>query len=259
MKTSRTGSLAQDLLASAREDRPSTEQRSRIWEQVALAPHLSVVAAAPLVAEAARSTSIAPAKVALASGLSASKMLILGAIAGSALTVGLGFFVLRPTAAVQAHALVGTTVPAAESVASRTARAASPSQVIDDPQVTTEIDGPAIVPVAPARARETVARNESATHPRQVVPAGASEALGSQDLLMHEAALVSQARTAIVQGHPAAALDVLDLAAQDSSHSLEPEELSLRVRALRLLGRDAEALRVEETLKARYPGNFLSH
>jgi hypothetical protein len=76
---------------------------------------------------------------------------------------------------------------------------------------------------------------------------------------MHEAALVSQARTAIVQGHPAAALDVLDLAAQDSSHSLEPEELSLRVRALRLLGRDAEALRVEETLKARYPGNFLSH
>jgi hypothetical protein len=75
---------------------------------------------------------------------------------------------------------------------------------------------------------------------------------------MYEAKLVTQARKALVEGRPAAALDVLDLAARDSSRSLEPEELSLRIRALKQLGRDGEAASVEETLRARYPDHFLS-
>ena len=75
---------------------------------------------------------------------------------------------------------------------------------------------------------------------------------------MHEAALIGQARTAIVQGRPAAALDALDAAERDSRAQPQPEELSLRVRALRALGRADEASQVEETLRFRNPDSFLS-
>ena len=75
---------------------------------------------------------------------------------------------------------------------------------------------------------------------------------------MHEAARVGEARRELAQGEAMAALASLDAAAASPSRSLEPEELSLRVRALRLLGRDEEAGRVEDALRARYPESFLA-
>jgi hypothetical protein len=120
----------------------------------------------------------------------------------------------------------------------------------------TEIDDPPSLG-APALSHPIVARSqEKAVHAKA---AHAEAAEPSQDVLMYEAKLVTQARQALVEGRPAAALDVLDLAARDSSRSLEPEELSLRIRALKQLGRDVEAASVEETLRARYPDHFLSH
>jgi hypothetical protein len=87
-----------------------------------------------------------------------------------------------------------------------------------------------------------------------VVPASAPHA----NSLSEEIALVGDARKALAEGHGTAALAALDAAARGTSRSLEPEELSLRAHALRLLGRDAEADRVDGALKARYPGSFLA-
>jgi hypothetical protein len=39
---------------------------------------------------------------------------------------------------------------------------------------------------------------------------------------------------------------------------MEPEELSIRVRALRRLGRDAEATETEALLRTKYPDHFLA-
>jgi hypothetical protein len=253
MKNSPMSPLSKGLLESARLDRPSEAQRSRIWEQVALAPHLSVVA--PLAAETAKSTSIAPAKGVLVGGFSASKLLVAGALAGSVLTAGVGMLLFRAPATGRAS----TSRVEARSVARPTAQAVvtgvpRPAPVVPASE-TTELDEP-ISPAAAVAAppHDTVA-SRAELHARKSAPAPEV----SEDVLMHEAALVSQARTAIVQGRGTAALDVLDLAARDSSHTLEPEELALRVRALRLLGRESEAVVVEEALRSRYPGNFPSH
>jgi Tfp pilus assembly protein PilF len=75
---------------------------------------------------------------------------------------------------------------------------------------------------------------------------------------MREVALVGEARSAIVRGEAASALALLDAADQSKSRSLQPEELALRARAFRALGRSAEAMQVEEQLRTRYPDSFLA-
>ena len=259
MKHSETSPLAKSLLESARMDRPSEAQRSRIWEQVGLAPQLSVVAPLASQASQAARTSMAPAKAVAQSllGLSAGKILIAGALAGSVLTVGVGMFVLRAHAPLSARQEVPR-VSAAAPNAAPVSRTGTAEETLNAAPAVTELDDPTTpntqAPIARAQPGD-VGRTDVG-RARKATPAATGQA--SEDVLMFEAALVSQARTAIVQGRPAAALDVLDLAARESSHNLEPEELSLRIRALHLLGRDAEANHVEELLKTKYPDNFLS-
>ena len=268
MKHSATSPLAKSLLESARMDRPSEAQRSRIWEQVALAPQLSVVA--PLASQAGQAgnaarTSIAPAKAVgqtLLGGLSGGKMLIAGALAGSVLTVGVGMFLMRtrsPEAARHEVSSVSAATPNVSPLARTRTEAEEAPNAAAPAAITgmTELDDPttpsASAPIARAQQGDV---GRDVGRARKTSPAATAQA--SEDVLMFEAALVSQARTAIVQGRAGAALDVLDLAARESSHNLEPEELSLRIRALHLLGRDTEANHVEELLKTKYPDNFLS-
>jgi hypothetical protein len=271
MSESRTNVLTQGLLDAARQDGPGAAERSRIWEGIALAPQLSVVGA--IGAESARSGaalgSAASAKAvgsAITGGLSVGKLLLAGAIAGSALTVGLGVFLMRGPLHEHAATLApnhgvsarGVSPNARDLGAPITTAGAQPGSAlpatvdIDDTPgpaaVATTVDTPVAQTVAPASSKGVHTRHVDT--PREV-PAG--------DLLMREAALVSNARTEVVAGRATSALELLDAAARSGSHSLEPEEMALRVRALRLLGRDGEADRVEETLKARYPGSYLSH
>ncbi len=251
MKSSPSPSLAKGLLEAARHDGPSAARRSRIWEQVSLAPHLVVVA--PAAAEAGR-TSIAPAAKAALAGLSAGKMLMVGALVGSVMTVGavtVGLFLMR--------APMPSQVTLARSVvqpAGATAAALESARMLEDrgpiPTVPTALATPPAASAGPHSA------GDGASHPRR--PSGTVRVVDearSDDGLLREAALVKQARKEIVEGHPADALDSLDRAGRDPSHSLEPEELSLRVRALRVLGRDTEADRVERALRTQYPDSVL--
>jgi hypothetical protein len=75
---------------------------------------------------------------------------------------------------------------------------------------------------------------------------------------MREAALVAEARGSLVRGDALGALRTIRAAGSVSSRALEPEELSIESRALRVLGRDAEAAEVDVELRSRYPDHALS-
>jgi hypothetical protein len=97
-------------------------------------------------------------------------------------------------------------------------------------------------PVAsPVKARLAKAAGSSGVH------------AGAEDPLWREESLILEARGALRRGNPEGALASLDAARSVGSHVLEPEELSVRAKTLRALGREAEANDVASTLKARYP------
>ena len=78
------------------------------------------------------------------------------------------------------------------------------------------------------------------------------------DLLDRESLLVAEARGALVRGDARAALSAVRAAQSLNSHALDPEELSLETRALRALGSADEAAVVEAKLKAKYPDHALA-
>jgi hypothetical protein len=94
---------------------------------------------------------------------------------------------------------------------------------------------------APARAKHSIG------HPRSL-----------DDTLAREAELVAEARGAVVRGQPAAALSAIHAAQALPGHALEPEELSLEVRALRALGHLDAANAADARLRTQYPDNALS-
>jgi hypothetical protein len=263
MKSPETRLLTQRLLESARRDRPSAEQKAHIWEKVALAPQLSLVGAVattsshpgPLVG-AVTAKALGGAAT---TGLSAGKLLLAGVLAGSMLTAGVGVLLVRNMLVThQGGAPSGNLANAALTEprgAPEVARGANGDGTL--PVVSDELDEPGSV--GPATHRHAAgAPLLPSTHNAQPKGSVASTDPQGDDLLMREAALVSKVRAEIVGGRAAAALDLLDMIERESTHSLEPEELSLRVRALRLLGRDADADQVEQTLRARYPGHRLA-
>jgi hypothetical protein len=102
----------------------------------------------------------------------------------------------------------------------------------------------------------------SIAHPRTVTPRPAGRVAPIQavveDPLMHEAALVAEARGSLMRGDAIGALRTIRAAGALSPRALEPEELSIESRALRVLGRDAEAAQVDVELRSRYPEHALS-
>ena len=79
------------------------------------------------------------------------------------------------------------------------------------------------------------------------------------DALDHEAALVAEARGAIVRGDPQAALRALHAARQLPSRQLLPEELAVEAQAYRALGRDDDARDADTTLRKQFPESALAH
>ena len=230
------------LLEAARRDGPDAARRSRIWEGVAAAPQLALVGSAGSLLPAAP---VAVPHVTSAAAFSAGKLLLAGALAGSVLTLGVGAMLLH-SAPRERDRLV--TVPHAQpkpphEVASR----ATPASV----STSMEVDEPALDPGSAAPLVPTPGR-------RVVTAAKPSFTSDERDVLMHEVALVGGARAELMKGDAASALALLDAAGHGTSHSLEPEELALRARALRALGRETEATRVEAKLRSRYPDSFLS-
>jgi hypothetical protein len=206
------------LLSAARDDRPGAIARSKIWSGVA--------------AKAAGGSALGGASAAAKAAASAgtAKLFVMGALLGSAVTVGIAAMALRvgtpslhpdPTVIVHADTETEAVAPAARATA-------------------TVEDAPRAMP-APARAKHSIG------HPRSL-----------DDTLAREAELVAEARGAVVRGQPAAALSAIHAAQALPGHALEPEELSLEVRALRALGRLDAANAADARLRTQYPDNALS-
>jgi hypothetical protein len=260
MKDGRFAEGTRGLLEAARQDGPGSARRSRIWEGVALAPHLSLVVSAgreslkPGVMTAGATSAKAGAGV--VATLSAGKLLLAGAVVGSALTVGLGAFLLRGP--LHAHAApMSERGLLAKDVRSGN-RAPTYAAYAPEVQAVAVAATPARLEIDDAPAKVMAKAEASALRHEASAISKAVPAVSDSDGLMREAALVSEARRDLALGLSLGALASLDAAARGTPLSLEPEELSLRARALRTLGRDAEANRVEETLKTRYPDNFLA-
>jgi hypothetical protein len=77
-------------------------------------------------------------------------------------------------------------------------------------------------------------------------------------MLAREAALVAEARAAIVRGQPESALRAIRVARSLPSHRLGPEELSVEAQALQALGREDEAREADSSLRKQFPESALA-
>jgi hypothetical protein len=252
---------SRSLLRAARTDAPTSAKRGLIWRGVMLTPPLTLVG--PRTVHAA-SLAHSPAQNAAGGLLSAGKLLVAGALAGSALTIGIGVAVFGSS---RTDGRVAASAPHERSAARPatlppvpvSAPVAEGHHVVEPVIEVVEIDSPSSNSTrVPA---QTAAPQPAAEPTRSASMRGAGiggKARGEGDALMREALLVAQAREDILAGSPSSALDALDGARATGSRSLEPEELSLRARALRMLGREGEASRVESALSSRFPESFLA-
>ena len=229
------------LLREARGDAPSAAARAKIWGSMGAA------GAAGAGVAGARAASVAKA-----AGLTGSaKLLVVGALFGSAVTVGIATFALR------------VTTPAPSPSAAAEIRR-DPIGLIAPPQ-SPATESAESLPASPAT---TVAAPESnggapvAGYASPIGPAPRAtridHARRADDTLAREAALLAEARSAIGRDDPEAALASLRAARALPRRALEPETLALEARALRIEGLDAEANELEARLRARFPENALA-
>ena len=202
------------LLRAAKSDGPGAASRATIWNGV------SVKAATSAAAGAGATGAVVSAATA--------KLLVMGALLGSTVTVGIAAFALRVTAP--------------------TLRADPTDVVHADTEVAVAPATRGAVPVDELGARPAAPRHAPT---RTRAPA-------ANDSLDREATLVAEARGALVRGEPQAALGALRAARALPGSALEPEELALEVRALRALGKSEEASAVEDRLRTRFPDHALA-
>ncbi len=239
MRETGLSSVTRSLLDAARADAPAGAGRAKIWAGVAKTAGIG--GAGAIAGTAALGGSVAA---------SASKLLAIGALFGSAATVGLALAVLR----------VGPAPVMSEATKWNTTASAARSD--DSPRVM-PVDLAAPLP-APLMLRMTTPPFTPAASDLPAVPTHApvpraSRITGTEeDPLMREASLVAEARGSLVRGDAEGALSRLRAAGRLGARELEPEAMSLQVRALRALGREAEAEEVDIRLRTRYPENALS-
>ncbi|MGO8999090.1 MAG: hypothetical protein ACLQVI_37665 [Polyangiaceae bacterium] len=206
------------LFRAAREDGPGAAARSRIWTGVAV--------------KAAGGSALGAAGTKAAASAGTAKLFVMGALLGSAVTVGIAATILhvgRPSLRPD-PTLVSLTAEADPQSAPPLAPAApAPATVQDEP------------------AAATAHAKRSPMHARPI-----------DDSLEREAELVAEARGAVVRGQPEAALSAIHAAQALPGHALEPEELSLEVRALRAMGELDAANAADAKLRARFPDHALA-
>jgi hypothetical protein len=221
------------LLRAARQDGPGAAGRAQIWSAVS--------------AKAAGGGALGAAGGKAAASAATAKLFAMGALLGSAITVGVAAMVLhvhiggpslRPDGALDVHADTES-----ESL-TPTARPGSPVRGRTPLAAGAGAPGAAGAPLPKHAAGHARSASDDARMPL--------------DSLGREAELVAEARGAVMRGEPEAALGALHAAQSLPAHAMEPEELSLEVRALRALGKLDEANAADARLRARFPEHALA-
>ncbi len=246
------------LLDAAKADGPSKLAKAKIWGGVAATT-----------AAAAGGGAAAGSVAAFGSG----KLLMFGALFGSAVTVGLAMALMHvgpmspeitePRADMQLATPRPVRDPAAPA---QPIRAGGPQDDLtveqDDAPVATPVgNANAGANAAPKAAPAVVvnpAQGAAASKAKAATAKAARTAAEKDDLLERESLLVSEARGALVRGDARAALSAVHAAQALDSHALDPEELSLEARALRAMGSTDAADAVESRLRTRYPDHALA-
>jgi hypothetical protein len=206
------------LLRAARQDGPGAAGRSLIWNGVA--------------AKAAGGTALGAAGGKAAASAATAKLFVMGALLGSAVTVGVAAMVL------------GIGAPSLKPDPAQVVHADTETEALTPATRTTPTTHAPALPLATPRTDV----EHRAT--------GRGRAL--DDSLGREAELVAEARGAVVRGEPEVALNALRAAQALPAHALEPEELSLEVRALRAVGRLDDANAADARLRAKFPDHALA-
>lgn len=231
------------LLRAAKSDGPSAAARAKVWSNVGGAVGGAAGAGAAATALGA-GTSVAPAGAATSTA-AATKMLALGTLLGGTITVGLAAALLRVGPAPS-----DVPLPSSAPLAAYAPAASAPPLP------------PAAVPVlvaasAPPPLRVSVTPSSPASAHRIPAPP-AHVAPAPDDTLAREAALVAEARGALVRGDPQGALRSIHAARLLPSHQLGPEELAVEAQVFRALGREDEAREADSTLKKQFPESALA-
>jgi hypothetical protein len=269
--------LAKSLLESAKKETPSAAAKAKVWSGVAasFAAGGAATGAVASVAPAAAGGGIA--------AVASAKMLVLGALLGSAVTLGVAattFYLrvqplppLAPAVAMAPMALrvahEGDPASSAMSPPPRTSDATSPVAPVASAEAPVAAVAPVALVAAPVAVRAvvkptvaTVARGargaKIATGAAKQASTASVPADDGEDALMREASLVAEARSALRRGDPSAALSAIRAARKLPSHQLVPEEMALEAQALRGLGRGTEANGVGNALRDQYPDHALA-
>jgi hypothetical protein len=242
------------LIEAARADAPNSAARANVWAGVST-----------VVGEAAMATGAGGAAAAGSAG--AAKMLVLGTLLGGSVTIGVGvamLFVGRfpapgPTLSVAAPApaegaeLIALSMPAL-----------TPAPAVNRAVVEASLNpmpGPAFVVAPPPAAR--LAGFEAG---KRAAPAHASPLLSAvsavvdgtdSDSLAHEASSLAEARRALARRDALSALQIVRGLRALPARQLVPEELAVEAQALRGLGLDDEASKVETDLRVHFPDSVL--
>lgn len=247
---------AKALLAAAKADGPSAAARAKIWGGVAASGvGAGAVGAAAVGGGTAGTASSASISVGAAGAAGAGgKLVAIGALFGSAITVGIAATLLgigtSPTLRPEPqYALYEAAEPGAGAAREMTAANAS----AETPAFTSHAGAVARV-AAQGVTSGPAALKDVPAHPRSEAPRVVAE-----DTLMRESALVAEARGALVRGDAEKALSVLKTAKGLKHRELEPEELSLEAKALRALGDEDSAIEREMTLRTKFPEHALAH
>jgi hypothetical protein len=251
----RLSKATRELLRAAKNDAPTAAARTKIWSNVgSVAGTAAGAASVGTTAAGAAGGSLAPGAIAGTAG--ASKMLALGTLLGGTITVGLAAALLRIGPAPSDVPLVPS-APLAAATAGTFAAPPPPSlaPAIESASMVGNANPPvaSALPVAahaPAPAMHAI--------PAPSVATVAHMAASVDDTLSREAALVAEARGAIVRGDPQAALRSIHAARQLPSRQLLPEELAVEAQAYRALGREDEAHDADTALKKQFPESALA-
>ena len=260
------------LLDAAKHDGPSREKRAAMWTGITGGLVTQTPPQIKPQNSGASGSTAAATKGAFWAGASM-KGAFIGALFGSAISIGVATFMLRaknePAAPPPAPAAQLAVVPSPNANVGANANA-NITQNTQASNATTSIELPATndtnAQSTGNSAGSTASQNsQGATDSRSTVASKSSHAsraakkepLSSEaldDMLSRETALVADARRELLTGDPEGALKSVRAARSLEARQFEPEEMSLQARALRQLGRDAEAERVEAQLRTMYPG-----
>ncbi|MDB4994340.1 MAG: hypothetical protein JWM74_1772 [Myxococcaceae bacterium] len=224
-----------DLLRAAKADAPPASARAEMWKGIEQS-----IAGVGTAAAAGSSLQAGSAGI---GAMGSAKAAFIGALVGSAASIGVVAIVL--------HLSATKLTPSDPTPLDR--RGTSQDHAGE------RFDAPsAMMPLRPAAAPADDLEIAPADAPGartldQPAPRGALDSRQREDILSREAALVTSGRHQLLAGNAEGALRDVRAARALPVRQLEPEVLTLEARALRALGRDDEAVEAEMTLRLRFP------